>query len=905
MKKPSLALFLLLLPGCFLVSCYSPQSLNAPSATPGITVEVQADGLGLGTGRSLMSDTNITSVEILVTDSADQPAGSGNLSKNATNWSGNIIVTAPGTLTFTALARGSAGGPVVYQGSSSTPVNGEGVRVSIAVSMANLLADVLPVNGATGVAVRDATGNETLEFTFHFTASVDPLVVGTLTFSEPPRVYKVGANYAKVGYPLEEEAAFAFSQTIYPNDTLKVKPSFGYAAQTYKAPVLSGFNAPGGLTLPDQTLPTYTMTTTTIPLTSQVSDWRDRVMYFSLTDRFNDGNGANNQFITSGNLDYVLGDGKTYQGGDFVGMTAKLPYLKNLGITALWITSPVRQAWENAAFTSYHGYWAQDFYAVDPHLGTLKDFRDFVKAAHAQGIAVVMDVVVNHVGPLSYYDLNSDNQPGDGEWEPVYSPTAYETHKWLEDVTPALSWVTMPNRIKPNFGPMPSGKTISDFLTRKGGNATSGTGNEVTEGDFSGLRDVNTSDAAVGQRLTEIFQWWIANSDIDGYRIDTVKHVPTAFWSSFCADLRTYASGLTTTPAGGKKFYTLAEVYDGSAAGVGTYTQTGMLDSVLGFPMATRVFDWNWTASNGPDGDNITIFKDTGTWSSRPKTNTVEAALAEIMGSTNLTTVQSNGDGQSARQKIGYFLDNHDLNRFLNGTSDNSNEVPSSGEITNLQLALGWLLTWEGIPVVYYGTEQNYKQSLALSSGGEHGSGIGNVNKGNRPNLWQVANSTQGSTAFSETSETYKLISALAGARTTYPELGKGYAKVVWSDTDGTGADTGILAYLRHYGATAANTDDDILVVINTSSLYSVGSYASGNDMKVGGSGWGWGAGVTLVPVTFAGVGTSVLNSTLYDNSEFALSPNQTTTFNQITDSTDIAVWFKVPPNSITILKKQ
>ncbi len=379
-----------------------------------------------------------------------------------------------------------------------------------------------------------------------------------------------------------------------------------------------------------------------------------------------------------------------------------------------------------------------------------------------------------------------------------------------------------------------------------------------------------------------------------------MKHVEADFWTAFCGDIRTWAKTQFS-----KDFYMVAEVYSGTAALLGEFTNSNKLDSVLGFQMNGNVFDWN-------SGDNITLFKDAGTWSSRPKTFAMESVLLGTANEANLNanSLHTNGDGLTARQKLGYFIDNHDLNRFLNGSSDTANEAPSVGEITNLRTALAWLYTWEGIPVLYYGTEQNYKQSMTLASGGEMGSGTGNLNKGNRPNLWQVANSTQNNSPWNETNDTFRMIAALNQARQTYPELRRGYAKIVWTDNDGLGDDVGILAYLRHYGATPA-TDDDILIVINTHPTnYSAASFGSGNDMKVGqtagSSVWGWGAGVTLVPVSFGGLeSTTPLNSTLYNSSNVAITPNETTTFAQVVSSdTYAAVYFNVPPQSITILKK-
>lgn len=882
-----------------LAACQAPLDdprAAAPDASgPAWSVPVEIAGAELGgasgteTRSLLMADGSITSVTVTAF-SGDTQVGSGTLTKGPTSWTGSVNVSATGTFDFVGLAR-NASNQVVYSNTVPWTVSAETPPLSFSLARASLLPNgVTPASGSSSVAVRDGSGNETLEFRFQFSASLNPGVNPTLSFSNPPRILKVGANAGKIGHPYETEATVSYTQTVYPNDTVIVKPLYGYAHQTYANAVLSGLQAPGGAALGDVSLPSYSISTAPLTLSTQVTDWRSRVMYFALTDRFNDGNPANNQFITSGDSDHILGDGKTYQGGDYAGLRAKLDYLQELGITALWITAPVRQAWENATYTSYHGYWAQDFYAVDPHLGTLKDLRDLVKDAHARGIAVILDVVVNHVGSLGFYDLNGNNAPDNGEWEPAFASGGYGNFKWLEDISGGMpSWAFNANRLKPYFGPLPTGTTLLDFMTRKGGNATTGAGDAVTDGDFAGLRDVNTSHASVRDRLTEIFQWWIANTNIDGYRIDTVKHVNLSFWEHFNSNLRSWAAA-----RGKNNFYTLAEVYDGSPAGLGTYTGTNRLDSVLGFHLANEVFDWN-------DGDNVTIFKDSGTWSARPKTKALETAHSELTGTASLTTAWTN-DGFSPRQKLGYFLDNHDLNRFLNGTSGVANEAPSAGELNNLRTALAWMMTWEGLPVLYYGTEQNYKQSLALSNSGEHGNGAGNVNKGNRPNLWQVANSTQGSTAWNQYHDTFNWIKGLAQLRSTYPALGTGAVSIRWTD-DGTqgawipedqrylgDADDGILAYLRK----GSTVNDDILVVLNTHpSQQSSASYASGNDM---GTDWPVGTVLQVVPIP----GFEASTGTVYNGSAWV---SEVTTFTQAGKTS--AVWFQVPANSVRILRKK
>ena len=141
-------------------------------------------------------------------------------------------------------------------------------------------------------------------------------------------------------------------------------------------------------------------------LTSQVEDWRDEVIYQVLTDRFFDGDYSNNYGVN-------LEDPSSYHGGDWQGIIEKLDYLVDLGVTALWISPAVKNVEMDAGFSSYHGYWTQDFTRPNPHFGDLTNLRRLVDAAHEKGIKVILDIVTNHVGQAFFYDINKNGQPDD------------------------------------------------------------------------------------------------------------------------------------------------------------------------------------------------------------------------------------------------------------------------------------------------------------------------------------------------------------------------------------------------------------------------------------------------------------------------------------------------------------
>lgn len=197
---------------------------------------------------------------------------------------------------------------------------------------------------------------------------------------------------------------------------------------------------------------------------------KDDMIYFILTDRFYDGDIDNNYDVDKNNP-------KKRHGGDLRGIIQKLDYIKSLGTTAIWITPIMKNEKDG-----YHGYWIEDFYEVDPHLGTLEDMKELVKKSHDMDMKVILDYVVNHTGY---------NSP------------------WLDD-----------ENYKDWFN---ENKAISNWSNQE----------EVENGWLAGLPDLNFSNVEVREYFIENALWWIGQTGIDGMRLDTVKHVPRDFWSEF------------------------------------------------------------------------------------------------------------------------------------------------------------------------------------------------------------------------------------------------------------------------------------------------------------------------------------------------------------------------------------
>ncbi len=270
------------------------------------------------------------------------------------------------------------------------------------------------------------------------------------------------------------------------------------------------------------------------------------VIYLIMPDRFDDGDAGNN-FPAAGAYDRSAP--RSYHGGDLRGIQQRLPYLKDLGVTTIWIT-PVYQN-DDRTGRDYHGYGAVDLYAVEKHLGTLADYRALVKAAHKQGMKVLLDIVPNHVGP---------------------------THPWLEN-PPTDRWFHG-TRVKHLA-------TGSSFAAEADPHGSLSEKREVVEGWFAGiLPDMGTDDPITAQYLRQNALWWAETGGLDGFRIDTFPYVDRRFWHDFHADLH------HTYP----RFRTVGEVFNPdptvTAFFVGGKTTEGIdtgLDTVFDFPLYSTI----------------------------------------------------------------------------------------------------------------------------------------------------------------------------------------------------------------------------------------------------------------------------------------------------------------------------
>jgi glycosidase len=550
-------------------------------------------------------------------------------------------------------------------------------------------------------------------------------------------------------------------------------------------------------------------------LATHVDDWRDEIIYQVLVDRFANGDVSNDYGVHFDDL-------ARYQGGDWRGLKENLPYLETLGVTALWISPIIKNVETDANVDGYHGYWAQDLGQLNPHFGDIAELRALVDAAHDRDMKVVVDIVTNHMGQAFYYDMNLNGVPdinfqGNGssmdptrhftEYDPDFDPRGIQAFTSLGEAGPAPI-VFQYDPATGHIPPEPELLQDPAAYNRKGRTFDFDDPDQLLHGDFpGGLKDVDTSRCDTKQMFVEEFASWVEQTDIDGFRIDTVKHVEYAFWRFFTQRMRQRLA-----EHGKDNFLMFGEVFDGRDALLGSFTRHDIYGSedLAGFLGKT------WTpdppddeqlaneAKCVPDGVPLTgdqldsVFYFSQHFQAVRDVFTYAQSTSRIASLWNDRLVNwgdmpnEGGIGIAPRDMPINFLDNHDVTRFLYNVRDR----PREDQRALLHNALLFSFTAQGIPCVYYGTEQGY-----------HG---GN-DPANRERLWD--------SGYDVTHPTFVWIARLAKIRAHYRSLRRGGVQVVYS-TDHTGdeADAGMFAFER-LGADAGGSY--AIVVLNSNQAHS------------------------------------------------------------------------------------
>jgi len=415
-------------------------------------------------------------------------------------------------------------------------------------------------------------------------------------------------------------------------------------------------------------------------------DWRDQVIYFLMVDRFN------NPDETRDPPPFEEATSKAL-GGSLKGITARLDYLKSLGIGALWL-SPVLK---NTA-DSIHGYSIQHFLEIDPRFGSEAELVELIDQAHARNIYIILDIVINHAGDVFAYEGTDDATP-------EFSDKPYGILWRKGDRTPHPDWKVAPRDIPtghpdltPDAAVYPDEIRVNEYFSRCGR-----MGRDEKKGDFATLKEFKTEHTVHANRRTcypvrdlliRIHQYLIARFDVDGYRIDTIKHIEREFSLVFGNAMREFALSI-----GKRNFLTFGEAKGGDekvlAAYTGRYSSDpdGLvgLDSTLDFPLMYRL----QSVCKGYGAPTALA----GLYEYRKSLLKGEAGDGKVLVSSH---------GEASRYYV-TFLDNHDEHdrfRYCPRENNINAHFEYDGQVF---LALGCLYTLQGIPCIYYGTEQGLR----------------------------------------------------------------------------------------------------------------------------------------------------------------------------------------------------
>jgi pullulanase-type alpha-1,6-glucosidase len=413
------------------------------------------------------------------------------------------------------------------------------------------------------------------------------------------------------------------------------------------------------------------------------TDLAGEKFYFVMPDRFANGSTANDRGGVTGDR-LVTGLDPTnkgfYHGGDLAGLIGKLDYVQGLGTTAIWMTPMFKNRYVQGsgadASAGYHGYWTTDFTQIDPHFGTNAEMRDLITQAHARGIKVFFDIVANHTADVISYAENQYTYKNKAAY-PYVDATGreFDDRDYIDKPFPPLN--------RDSFPYTPVFRTAADATLKKPDwlndvtlyhdrGDTTFAGENATYGDFFGLDDLFTENEVVVEGMVRIFEFWIDQLGIDGYRVDTVKNVNFEFWQRLAPAVQAYARS-----HGKPDFFVFGEVFDGDVKVSSSYSTKGRMQAVLDFPFQGQAR--GFAAGRAP---------------------------------TDIETLMVNGDRYTDADSNAYslptFLGNHDMGRI--GWMLETDVPAASGDeiLARDRLAHALLYLSRGNPVVYYGDEQGF-----------------------------------------------------------------------------------------------------------------------------------------------------------------------------------------------------
>jgi glycosidase len=421
----------------------------------------------------------------------------------------------------------------------------------------------------------------------------------------------------------------------------------------------------------------------------------DETIYFLLPDRFDNADPSNDRGGLTGDrlrTGFDPADKGFYHGGDLKGVLRRLDYIQGLGVTALWVAPIFRnkavQGPAGHESAGYHGYWITDFTHVDPHFGSDADFKALVDAAHARGLKVYMDIVVNHTADVIRYRECAEGQAcpyrsradypyvrrGGVAGEPINAGFAGDADHSLAN----FAHLTRPDYAYTPYVPAAEAhEKVPDWLNdpiyyHNRGDSTFA-GESSTMGDFSGLDDVMTENPRVVAGFIDIYGGWIDRFHVDGFRIDTARHVNPEFWQAFVPAMERRARA-----AGIPNFHIFGEVAVPDAATLAEHTRVDKLPAVLDFAFAKAAAE-TVAGKAGTDLFERTFAAD---------------PLYE--------------HGFATANELPTFVSNHDNGRFAWFVKRGFPQASDEEVMRRVILAHAMLLTLRGVPTIYAGDEQGF-----------------------------------------------------------------------------------------------------------------------------------------------------------------------------------------------------
>src|SRR5918995_291023 len=316
----------------------------------------------------------------------------------------------------------------------------------------------------------------------------------------------------------------------------------------------------------------------------------DESFYFVMADRFENGDKANDRGGLSDDR-LVSGFDPTakgfYNGGDLKGLLDRIEYIQGLGTTSIWLTPSFKNKavqLEDGPSAGYHGYWITDFTQIDPHLGTNAELRALVDAAHARGMKVYFDIITNHTADVIGYQegarlpyVSKDVDPYRTAAGVPFDDRDYAGSDTFPPLSPTVSFPYTPV-VDPAEENLKVPAWLNDLTLYHNRGDTTFVGENSWYGDFFGLDDLFTEHPRVVNGMIDIYKTWIADFGVDGFRIDTMKHVNDEFWQKFGPEVLQFAR-----QQGKSEFFMFGEVFDTTKSFIFHFSTHDKMQVVLDF----------------------------------------------------------------------------------------------------------------------------------------------------------------------------------------------------------------------------------------------------------------------------------------------------------------------------------